>query len=272
MPDARIGKGPFYASNGAIFTGSSLGTAALSSDTWSVDKTGATYDINELLVIEIFAGQSVPSPKYQGEIRTNASPHFKLNYNSEAYIINGVSYNLLTDTYSGEWFKIQLNTTNYNSVEDGDGNAQGEVLYSGESIGNTQFTIRSTQEGVTRYNNERKLAQVNSDITGTVTSITVTPLTQVILQGDKLYIIPILGEEIYLVEASADAAISDTTINISSFTPTETIETGASVVFPFQSPVLNYIRLDDNFPTTDPGIFGVAWWDTSNHNIKISNG
>ena len=272
LPDARIGKGPFYASNGAIFTGSSLGTAALSSDTWSVDKTGPTYDINELLVIEIFAGQSVPSPKYQGEIRTDASPHFKLNYNSEAYIINGVSYSLLTDTYSGEWFKIQLNTTNYNSVEDGDGNAQGEVLYSGESIGNTQFTIRSTQEGVTRYNNERKLAQVNSDITGTVTSITVTPLTQVILQGDKLYIIPILGEEIYLVEASADAAISDTTINISSFTPSETIETGASVVFPFQSPVINYLRLDDSFPTSDPGIVGVAWHDTSNHNIKISNG
>jgi hypothetical protein len=116
------------------------------------------------------------------------------------------------------------------------------------------------------------LAQVNSDITGTVTSITVTPLTQVILQGDKLYIIPILGEEIYLVEASADAAISDTTINISSFTPTETIETGASIVFPFQSPVINYLRLDSSFPTSDPGIVGVAWHDTSNHNIKISNG
>lgn len=271
LPDSRIGIGPSYGSNSAIFTGANLGVAALSSS-WSIDKTGPTYNINELLVIEIFSGQSIPSPKYQGEVRTDASPHYKLSYNSEAYIINGVTYNLLTDTYNGEWFKIQLNTTNYNQVDSNDGNANGQMLYVGESIDNTQFTIRSTQEGVIRLNNERKLGQTTADISGATTSISVSPITQKILQGDKLIIVPILGEDIYSVEASADAAISDTTIYLTSFTPSEDIVEGASIIFPLQSPVINRLRLDDNFPTSDPAIFGVAWWDTSTHNMKISNG
>ena len=271
LPDARIGIGPDYSSNSAIFTGANLASAALSSS-WSVDKTGTTYDINELLCIEIFSGQSIPSPKYQGQIMTSAEPHFRLRYNSEYYIFNGVSLDLVKDIYDGEWFKIQLNTTNYNAVSSGTGNQNAVSILVGESIGNNQFAARSTTEGLIRYTTERKVAQTDLDITGTVTSISVDSVGQTILQGDPLMLIPILGEAIYLLEASADASISDTTINISSFTPSEDIVAGAIVVFPFQQPVLSRIRLDSSFPTSDPAIFGVAWWDTSTHNLKISNG
>ena len=271
LPDARIGIGPSYGSNSAIFTGANLASATLSSS-WSVDKTGPTYDINELLVKEIFAGQSVPSPKYQGEIRTNASPHFKLTYNSEKYIINGVSYNLLTDTYSGEWFAVKLNSDNYDVIDSGVGNIQSQSLYIGESIGNTEFTIRATQEGVIRLNNERKLGRTTSNISGATTSISVSAITHDVKDGDKLILCPILGENIYTLEVTANAGSGATSISVVSFTPSELIEAGASIMFPIQSPVINYLRLDSNFPTSDPHISGVAYWDTSNHHMKISNG
>ena len=271
LPDARIGKGLDYGSNSMMFTGANL-AAALPTDLWSVDKTGTTYDINALLVKEIFAGQSVPSPKYQGEIRTNASPHFKLTYNSEKYIINGVSYNLLTDTYSGEWFAVKLNSTNFDLEDNGVGNYQSQSFNIGESIGNTEFTIRATQEGVIRLNNERKLGRTTSNISGATTSISVSAITQDVKDGDKLMLCPILGEIIYTLEVTANANSGATSISVVSFTPSELIEAGASIMFPIQSPVINYLRLDSNFPTSDPHIDGVAWWDTSNHHMKISNG
>ena len=271
LPDARIGKGLDYGSNSMMFTGANL-ASALPTDLWSVDKTGTTYDINALLVKEIFAGQSVPSPKYQGEIRTNASPHFKLTYNSEKYIINGVSYNLLTDTYSGEWFAVKLNSTNFELEDNGVGNYQGQSINIGESIGNTELTIRATQEGVIRLNNERKLARTTSNISGATTSIAVSAITQDVKDGDKLMLCPMLGEIIYTLEVTANASAGATSISVVSFTPSELIETGASIMFPIQSPVINYLRLDSNFPTSDPHIFGVAWWDTSNKHMKISNG
>lgn len=271
LPDARIGIGPSYGSNSAIFTGSSMATASLSSS-WSIDKTGPTYDINELLVKEIFSGQSVPSPKYQGEIITDASPHFKLTYNSEKYIINGVTYNLLTDTYNGEWFAIQLNTDNFDVEDSGVGNNQAQTLYIGESMGNTEFTIRATQEGVIRFNEERKLGRTTANVSGATTSISVTALTQDLKEGDKVILSPILGETIYTLTLTADAGSGATSISVSSFTPSEQIDIGASLILAVQSPIINYLRLDADFPTSDPAIFGVAWWDTSTHHLKISNG
>jgi hypothetical protein len=272
LDDARIGIGPNYSSNTAIFTGPNIGSISASTTGWSVDKTGPTYDINELLCIEIFSGQSIPNPKYQGQIMTSAPAHYRLRYNSEYYIFNGVSFDLVDDVYDGEWFKIQVNKSNYNPIDSGVGNQATNTISVGESIGNTQRAVSQVSDGVIRFTNERKLARTTSNISGATTSIAVSATTHDIKDGDKLMLCPMLGEVIYTLEVTANANAGATSISVVSFTPSELIETGASIMFPIQSPVINYLRLDSNFPTSDPHIFGVAWWDTSNKHMKISNG
>jgi len=271
LEDARIGIGPNYASNSAIFTGPNLASALLSSS-WSVDKTGTTYDINELLCIEVFAGQSIPSPRYQGQIMTSADAHFRLFYNGEYYIFNGVSFDLVDDIYDGEWFKIQVSSSNYNPIDSGVGNQAGGQINIGDSIDNNQRVIGAVGEGVIRYTRERKVTTTSSDITGATTSLSVEALGIDIYEGDKLTLVPISGDLIYTLEVSADASSGATSISVDSFTPTEDIQAGAIVMFALKSPVINYLRLDADFPTSDPNILGVGWWDTTEQVIKISNG
>jgi hypothetical protein len=83
---------------------------------------------------------------------------------------------------------------------------------------------------------------------------------------------PNIGTDTILLEASADAAIAATSISIVSYSLAVDILDNSPIYFPIQSPVINYLRLDSNFPTSDPNIFGVAWWDTSTKHMKISNG
>lgn len=270
LPDARFADSTDTNANYRILTGSNIGTAALST-AWSVDKTGTTYKLNYLLILEIFGGQSTPNPRYQGMIITQANPHFKIRYNSEAYIINGVKYDLLGDFYDGEWFKIQLNSSAFNQIENGTGivdRTQTQFVASGTSDGQT-----NAGDGIIRFNGERQFAQLDGNLAaGTITSLTVKNLNQKVLQGDKIVIFPNMGTDIIQLEASADASIGATTINVTSYSLSQDVLDNSPIYFPIQSPVINYLRLDDNFPTSDPGIVGVAWHDTSNHNIKISNG
>jgi hypothetical protein len=253
LDDARIGIGPNYSSNSAIFTGPNLASALLSSS-WSVDKTGTTYDINELLCIEIFAGQSVPSPRYQGQIMTSAPAHYRLRYNSEYYIFNGISFDLVDDVYDGEWFKIQVNSTNYNPIDSGVGNQAGNQTNISESIGNTQQALSQVSDGVLKYTKERKLTSTSANASGATTSLSVAAIGQNLKTGDKLVLVPILGDLIYTLRVSADASSGATSISVDSFTPSVLIQSGATIMFPIKSPVINYLRLDENFPTSDPNI------------------
>jgi hypothetical protein len=270
LPDARFADSTDINANYRILTGANLAGASLSS-AWSVDKTGATYQLNYLLILEIFAGQNIPNPRYQGMFTTQAQPHFKVRYNSEAYIINGVKYDLLGDFYDGEWFKIQVNSSAFTQIENGTATVdRNQSQYVAATTGDGQTSVG---DGIIRFNGERQFAQLNGDLAaGTITSITVNNLTQNVKEGDKIILFPNIGTDTILLEASADASIGATSISIVSYSLAVDILDNSPIYFPIQSPVINYLRLDSNFPTSDPHIFGVAWWDTSNHNLKISNG
>jgi hypothetical protein len=270
LPDARFADSTDINANYRILTGANLAGASLSS-AWSVDKTGATYQLNYLLILEIFAGQNIPNPRYQGMFTTQALPHYKIRYNSEAYIINGVKYDLLGDFYDGEWFKIQVNSSAFTEIENGTATVdRNQSQYVAATTGDGQTSVG---DGIIRFNGERQFAQLNGDLAaGTITSITVNNLTQNVKEGDKIILFPNIGTDTILLEASANASIGATSISIVSYSLAVDVLDNSPIYFPIQSPVINYLRLDSNFPTSDPNIFGVAWWDTSNHNFKISNG
>lgn len=271
LPEARIGDGPDYSSNQALFIGTSGSPTDLSS-AWSVDKTGPTYDINELLIREIISGQKIPCPRYQGQVITDVPPHFAIWYDDDKYILNGGSQDLIKDKYNAEWFKIQSISTDLDVTNSGTPNINNAIQTIREGVGDTQRAVATGNNNWIKFSSERAFTRLKTDVSGTVTSIDVDATTRDIKDGDKVILFPNQGGVIYELNITADAGAGATTIYISSFTPSEDISEGSGLFFPFRSPVINYLRLEDGFPTSDPGIVGVAWWDTSTKNMKISNG
>lgn len=264
--------------NGSLYTGDKF-APLISTAQWKTDGGGDAYDINELLLIETIAPQRIPNPRYQGNIITNGHPFNRYTYQEEQYILNGGELNLESMEWSGEWFKI------YRDIADIDTHG-GTDIEQGQG-GTSEFAslnqgIRNQQRAENYYNSERLIGAVADTISGATTTINAS-VTRDLKTGDKLIIIPSYAGDIIEVELSGDITIGDTDIPIVSYTFTDDIPAGSLIFVPFNSPVLDRLRINGmtilgtnvdftNVPTSDPHIFGLCWWDTSTHNLKISNG
>jgi hypothetical protein len=263
--------------NGALYTGSKF-APLISTGSWKTDGSGTNYDINNLLLVETLGPQTIPNPRYQGNIITNGHPYNRYEYQSDFYILNGGELNLESMEWSGEWFKIYREI----STIDVDDNTPIEETPTFQSFvaDNTQGT-ETIQKQNRYYSAERIIGPITETLTGTKTAIKTTVLRD-LKDGDKIILIPSFSGDIVECELSADIAVSDTEIPIISQTFTENIPAGSLIFVPFNKPVLDTLRVNglamfdgnisfDGLPTSDPHINGRVYRDGS-HNLKISNG
>lgn len=275
LNDALIGE-PYDPSNpGQIFTSTGL-IFAQSTGNWKYEDTGASLNFNLMRVREVLAGQTIPIRKYQGQIMWgNLEAHNSIEYDGFRYILNGATFKAQSDTWEGEWYQVSVDRLSFENIggsepQTGDGGTT-QLL---RGIGNAWSDGNTALKQLQSLSNERILTTVSAQIdSGTQDTIYIDATgTAIIKQGDYLRILTQNGTSADRVTVAADVTGGDTTITIQPYTFGLTIPVGSVIAWDMERTVLNYLRLGPDFPTSDPAIFGVAWWDTSTHNIKISNG
>lgn len=276
LPDARIGDGYNVNDNATLWYYDETLATKVHTGNWYVEFTSSYYPIGTLLLAEIMAAQVVPNPRYSGQIITDAPPHFRLQYQEKWYVMHGVSYDLVEDTYQGEWFQVYYNTSTLNIVKDNVPMDTNPVSIP-EMINDLSQVGETLEFGKRALNDERNLSITTSNLSGTITSIPIDYLFKSLKAGDKIIIAPSFGTNIVEFTVESDKAVGSTSIAVGSVTLTQEIVKGSPVMSPMYSPVVDEFRVRgsyvmmDSIPTSDPHKFGQLWRDNS-HNLKISNG
>ena len=275
LKDALIGEPTDPSNPGQIFvyTGTAWG---MSTGQWRYQDTGLAFSFNLLRVREVLCGQTIPISKYQGQIiDSQVFAHNSLEYNGFRYILNGATFKAQSDTWEGEWYQVSVDRLSFEDIgggepQTGDGGTNGLIRGIGNAWGDGNTALKQLQS----LSNERIITTVSTQIdSGTQDTIYIDATgTDLIKQGDFLRILTQNGTNADRVTVAADVTGGDTTISIQPYDFGLTIPVGSVIAWDMERTVLNYLRLGPDFPTSDPNIFGVAWWDTSTHNIKISNG
>lgn len=110
--DTYIGDGPSQTSNGALRVLDSSGIY-MPSDSWKVGNSGTAKNISQLLVNEVIKGQLSPRirmidmPFQNLSVDTPYLPHKVIDYSSGYYVFERGTYDLNTDIWRGDWFKIE---------------------------------------------------------------------------------------------------------------------------------------------------------------------
>ena len=141
-------------------------------------------------------------------------------------------------------------------------------------IGNAWGDGNTALKQLQSLSNERILTTVSAPINVGSQNIINIEATggDIIKEGDFLRILTQNGTNADRVVVTADVMGGDTQIHITAYTFGLTIPIGSVIAWDMERTVLNYLRLGPDFPTSDPHIDGVCWHDTSNHNLKVSNG
>lgn len=275
LNDALIGE-PYDPSNpGQLFT--SNGTDLFqSTGNWKYEDTGTALNFNLMRVREVLAGQTIPIRKYQGQIISgNLEAHNSIEYDGFRYILNGATFKAQSDTWEGEWYQVSVDRLSFEDIggaepQTGDGGTNGLIRGIGNAWGDGNTALKQLQS----LSNERILTTVSAQIdSGTQDTIYIDVTgTDLIKQGDYLRILTQNGTSADRVVVTADVAGGDTTITIQPYDFGLAIPIGSVIAWDMERTVLNYLRFGADFPTSDPHIDGVCWHDTSNHNIKVSNG
>ena len=122
IPELFIGTGPTSGAVGRIetfnYTTSSWETNGMN-DTWKAYNTGTGKEITQLLVEEVMKGQASGARVFNGSLKLTSG---ELNYfegieiDGTAFIPYQVSYNANEDTWSGEWYGIDLSSNTLSLV------------------------------------------------------------------------------------------------------------------------------------------------------------
>lgn len=122
IPELFIGTGPTSGAVGRIetfnYTTSSWETDGMN-DTWKAYNTGTGKEITQLLVEEVMKGQASGARVFNGSLKLTSG---ELNYfegieiDGTAFIPYQVSYNANEDTWSGEWYGIDLSSNTLSLV------------------------------------------------------------------------------------------------------------------------------------------------------------
>ena len=276
LPDARIGDGYNVNDNATLWYYDEMAGTKVNTGDWYVEFTSEYYPIGTLLLAEIMAAQVVPNPRYSGQIITNAPPHFRLQYQDDWYVLHGLSYDLIEDTYQGEWFKVYYNTSTLNIVRDNEPQIT-EPVSIPEMINDLSQVGEVLEFGKRALSDERNLSITTSNLSGTITSIPVNYLHKSLKTLDKIIIAPSFGSNIVEFTVEANASVGATSITVASKVLTEEIVKGSPLMSPLYSPIVDNFRVRgsyvmmDSLPTSDPHVFGQLYRDNS-HNIRISNG
>ena len=275
LNDSLIGE-PYDPSNpGQLFTSNGT-TFFQSTGQWKYEGTGTALNLNLLRVREVLAGQTIPIRKYQGQIISgNLEAYNSIEYDGFRYILNGATFKAQSDTWEGEWYQVSVDRLSFEDIggaepQTGDGGTNGLI----RGIGNAWSDGNTALKQLQSLSNERILTTVSAPINVGSQNIIDIEATggDIIKEGDFLRILTQNGTSADRVVVTADVAGGDTQIHITAYTFGLTIPIGSVIAWDMERTVLNYLRLGPDFPTSDPHIDGVCWHDSSNHNLKVSNG
>lgn len=275
LPDARLGDGYNVNDNTTLWYWDEGLGQKVPTGNWYIEFTPDRHEISTLLLAEIMAAQVVPNPRYSGQIITDAPPHYRLQYQDKWYVMHGVSYDLVEDTYQGEWFQVYYNGSTLNVVKDNVPQITDPVSIPA-MINDLSQVGEIIEFGKRALSDERNLSITTSNLSGTISSIPVDYLFKDLKRGDKIIIAPSFGTNIVEFTVESDKAVGSTSIAVGSVTLTEEIVVGSPVMSPLYSPTVDNLRVREdvifsNLPTSDPHIFGKLYQDSS-HNLRISNG
>jgi len=107
--DSIIGDGPYAVTFNKLKVYD--GAAWQVSNDWRVDDTGTAYQIQELTIRQILAGQKLPIKRYEGAIIGDFFAHSRLTWDSEYYLFEGGTFTANTDTWNSKWFNISVDPT-----------------------------------------------------------------------------------------------------------------------------------------------------------------
>jgi hypothetical protein len=276
LPDARIGDGYNVNENATLWYYDETLNTKIPTGEWYVEFSSTYNPIGTLLLAEIMAAQVVPNPRYSGQIITDAPPHYRLQYQDKWYVMHGVSYDLIEDSYQGEWFQVYYNTNTFNVVVDNLPQVTDPVSIP-EMINDLAQATEIVEFGKRALSDERNLCIITSNLSGTVSSIPVDYLFKSLKTLDKIIIAPSFGTNIVEFTVEANASVGATSITVAPVTLTEQIVKGSPVMSPLYSPVVDEFRVRgsyvmmDSLPTSDPHVYGQIYRDSS-HQLRISNG
>lgn len=276
LPDARIGDGYNVNDNATLWYYDEMANTKVPTGNWYVEFTSEYYPIGTLLLAEIMSAQVVPNPRYSGQFITDAPPHYRLQYADDWYVLHGVSYDLIEDTYQGEWFKVYYNTSTLNIVRDNEPQIT-EPVSIPELINDLSQVGEILEFGKRALSDERNLSIITSNLSGTITTIPIDYLHKSLKTNDKIIIAPSFGSNIVEFTLQANASVGATSITVSEKTLTEEIVKGSPLMSPLYSPIVDNFRVRgsyvmmDNLPTSNPHVYGQLYRDNSHH-LRISNG
>jgi hypothetical protein len=209
---------------------------------WRVEDTGSTYDFPMIRVRDVLTSQIKATAKYQGAIiGAMIYGHTSFDYSGKRYVLNGLSYTAQSETSTGEWIEIDYTRASFEEIQGatnqagngGEGQLRREIgdLTNRDNIGNNFVNSLIVQQ---------QINSLDSDVSGTVTSLPVGTFSDEVREGDYLRILtPESGGNV-VVRASADS--TGTSVSIDSFTPPNTLPETSFVLFDLAD-IIERVRL-----------------------------
>jgi hypothetical protein len=111
LGDTVLGDGPNEYSSGRLMILNNATALYENSDKWSLDQTGATYDINQLRCREALAMQRLTVWRYDGTLNETSAiyAHSRLTFcgvTPTPYMLQRATLKASEDTWNGVWVKI----------------------------------------------------------------------------------------------------------------------------------------------------------------------
>jgi hypothetical protein len=247
----------------------------ISSGQWKFNKVGTGYDINEIRVIEVIAGQSKPVRRFQtGMFSANILPHLTFGY-SLIYLLHRGVYNCKQETWNGEWFAVGYDRASYHEITSATNQSGPSDQQLFKSISDAIVEINYTRAQLYALAKERTITVTTHllEIGNTITELRVDDTLMeagVVLERDFIRVINPNGDDNLEFEVTADYNIGDTFISVASTLLVQEVAPGAVVAFSLNRPTLRALKLF-NFPTSAPAQPNRVWVDPSEGRVlKLS--
>lgn len=247
-------------------------TWKLSSGQWKFNKIGSGYDINEVRVIEVIAGQSKPIRRFSTVVYTkDLLPNLTMGYDGLIYLIHRGTYNCKQERWNGEWFAVGYDRASYHEITSATNQSGPSDHQSFKTISDTTIELNYTRAQLYALAKERIITTTTHVIESgtTLSELRVNDSmieAGIIQEGDFLTIINPNGYTNIELEVATDYTAGDLFVEVVPKLINETIYQGAIVSFSMDKPTLKQLKLF-NFPTSMPSKPNRVWVDTSEGNV-----
>lgn len=230
----------------------STGSTWVESNVWDA---GFDTDVSlaQSVCLEAMALQRVPVDIYRGTFtgkldgtHTAPMPHKTVDYDSTTWVFNGGEYSAKMDEFRGEWFNL---TGTFTGISSGV-TKQDKRPWTDQLEGPGEFLPPAVDD----RRDEKCLAKLSQNYATTSATTTLSifaPGHANIENGDTIYVLdPRTGNTLESFAVTADVGASDTSISVTSNTPTYYLPVGACIVHDPN----DFISVTDGRATNDFGV------------------